>query len=56
MSNMGHALPVFVLSMQKLNLPIHRPTHRLRTPNEGKNQSYLKNWAGVADKICCRHT
>ena len=30
--------------------------HRLRTPNEGKNQRYLKNWAGVADKICCRHT
>ena len=30
--------------------------HGLRTPNEGKNQRYLKNWADVADKICCRHT
>ena len=28
----------------------------LRTPNEGINQRYLKNWADVADKICCRHT
>ena len=27
-------------------------THGLRTPNEGKNQRYLKNWADVADKIC----
>ena len=26
--------------------------HGLRTPNEGINQSYLKNWADVADKIC----
>ena len=25
--------------------------HGLRTPNEGINQSYLKNWAYVADKI-----
>ena len=23
--------------------------HRLRTPNEGKNQKYLKNWSDVAD-------
>ena len=30
--------------------------HGLRTPNEGINQRYLKNWANVADKICCRHT
>ena len=30
--------------------------HRLRTPNEDINQRYLKNWADVADKICCRHT
>ena len=30
--------------------------HGLRTPNEGRNQRYLKNWADVADKICCRHT
>ena len=27
-------------------------SHGLRTPNEGKNQRYLKNWADVADKIC----
>ena len=25
--------------------------HRLRTPNEGINQRYLKNWAGVTDKM-----
>ena len=31
-------------------------THGLRTPNEDINQRYLKNWADVADKICCRHT
>ena len=30
--------------------------HGLWTPNEGINQRYLKNWADVADKICCRHT
>ena len=30
--------------------------HGLRTPNESINQRYLKNWADVADKICCRHT
>ena len=28
-----------------------RPHHGLRTPNEGINQKYLKNWADVADKI-----
>ena len=32
------------------------PDHRLRTPNEGINQRYLKTWADVADKRCCRHT
>ena len=26
--------------------------HEQRTPNEGINQRYLKNWADVADKIC----
>ena len=25
--------------------------HGLRTPNEGINQGYLKNWADVADKL-----
>ena len=34
----------------------HALKHGLRTPNEGINQRYLKNWADVADKICCRHT
>ena len=24
----------------------------LRTPNEGINQKYLKNWTDVADKLC----
>ena len=32
------------------------PPNGLRTPNEGINQRYLKNWDDVADKICCRHT
>ena len=31
-------------------------THGLRTPNEGINQRYLKNWADVADKICFGNT
>ena len=30
--------------------------HELRTPNEGTNQRYLKNWADVADKICFGRT
>ena len=30
--------------------------HGLRTPDESINQRCLKNWADVADKICCRHT
>ena len=30
--------------------------HGLRTTNEGTNLRYLKKWADVADKICCRHT
>ena len=29
----------------------NRHRHGLRTPNEDINQRYLKNWAGVADKI-----
>ena len=28
----------------------------LRTPNEGINQRYLKNWADVADKLCFGRT
>ena len=35
---------------------LHVFTHGLRTPNEGIYQRYLKIWADVADKICCRHT
>ena len=35
---------------------MHAASHGLRTPNEGINQRYLKNWADVADKICCRRT
>ena len=31
-------------------------SHGLRTPNEGINQRYLKNWADVADKICFGRT
>ena len=31
---------------------IYAKAHGLRTPNEGINQRYLKNWAVVADKIC----
>ena len=30
--------------------------HGLRTPNEGIDQRYLKNWADVADKICFGRT
>ena len=30
--------------------------HGLRTPNEGVNQKYLKNWADVAEKICFGRT
>ena len=30
--------------------------HGLRTPNEGINRRYLKNWADVADKICFGRT
>ena len=33
-----------------------RKRHGLRTPNEGINQRYLKNWADVADKICFGRT
>ena len=35
---------------------IHILEHGLRTPNEGINQRYLKNWADVADKICFGRT
>ena len=41
------------------NVPIsdfEHQFHGLRTPNEGINQRYQKNWADVADKICLGHT
>ena len=38
------------------SLSMYRVVHGLRTSNEGINQCYLKNWADVADQICCRHT
>ena len=34
-----------------MNLQLHCNVHGLRTPNEDINPRYLKNWAGVADKI-----
>ena len=37
-------------------LNAHHQDHGLRTPNEGINQRYLKNWADVADKICFGRT
>ena len=37
-------------------MTVVRKFHGLRTPNDSINQRYLKNWADVADKICCRHT
>ena len=42
------------LASDKLSLyPLY---HGLRTPNEGINQRYLKNWANVEDKICFGRT
>ena len=38
------------------NNDFKRLPHGLRTPNEGINQIYLKNWADVADKICFGRT
>ena len=35
-------------------LPANPSAHGLRTPNEGRNQRYLKNWADVADKNMLR--
>ena len=39
-----------------VNNKLNRLHHGLRTANEGINERYLKNWADVADKLCCRHT
>ena len=40
-SKMKNSRPLFTITFE----------HGLRTPNEGINQRYLKNWADVADKI-----
>ena len=39
-----------------MNLFSFAKRNRLRTPNEGINQRYLKNLADVADKICFGRT
>ena len=39
-----------------VEVKIVNKNHGLRTPNEGINQRYLKNWADVADKICFGRT
>ena len=50
-------LLVLVLSRQSFTLKIASTLgHGLRTPNEGINHRYLKNWADVADKICFGRT
>ena len=45
-SKMKNSRPLFTITFE----------HGLRTPNEGINQRYLKNWADVADKICFGRT
>ena len=35
---------------------VHVTGHGLRTPSEGINQRYLKNWADVVDNICFGRT
>ena len=44
------------LKCNQLNCILYVVDHGLRTPNEGINQRYLKNWAKVADKICFGRT
>ena len=54
--NFGVAyISIFILKLVHI-LCLHTFKHGLRRPNEGINQRYLKKWADVADKICCRHT
>jgi organic hydroperoxide reductase OsmC/OhrA len=48
--------PVQKSRLKKYYGNMHGSTHRLRTPNKGINQRYLKNWADVADKICFGRT
>ena len=45
-------LPVNVTSCHTIEMLCHG----LRTPSEGINERYLKNWADVADKICFGRT
>ena len=53
---MGKLSAMFKIHMNSKINAIDILNHGLRTPNEGINQRYLKIWADVADKICCRHT
>ena len=43
--------PKVFLFHSQINMDVIKVGHGLRTPNEGINQRYLKNWANVADKI-----
>ena len=45
-------LAVILQQLGSSNTNSNDTNHGLRTPNEGINQRYLKNWADVADKIC----
>ena len=60
MSNRGVAMNVSVSRSRViedlLNRLCNKENHELRTPNEGINQRYPKNWANVADKICFGRT
>ena len=49
-------LYMYVDFQPKIFLFLDTPCHGLRTPNEGINRKYLKNWADVADRICFGHT
>ena len=44
--------PTFVSHFRTSYRPSFRHKHGLRTPNEGLNQKYLKNWPDVVDEIC----
>ena len=46
----------FLRSEAEFYLKSDAITHGLRTPNEGINRRYLKNWADVVDRICFGRT
>ena len=54
----GNSITAIVDCKKQQNREIARYdfSHGLRTPNEGTNQRYLKNWADVADKTCFGRT